>query len=277
MSAPLPPIVAPEMFTPGLSHAPLSPAERAVVAPWLLAREAERHHLVVALSGSHVFGFPSPGSDIDLKCVHVAPTRGLLGLRPPGPTAEKTEVVDGIELDYSSNEVGAALAGVLGGNGNYLERLLGPVTLQADPALEGLQPLLRMNLHRRFYAHYRGFAHNQRKEAERRPTPKRVLYVLRTTLTGAHLLLEGALELDLSRLALPYGFPDAQDLINTKQRGEQTELSTEEFAYWRGRMDAALQALEQAHARSALPAEAPEPEALEAWLVALRLGRGLSD
>jgi uncharacterized protein len=33
----------------------------------LAEEEAERHHVVVALSGAHAYGFPSPDSDLDLK------------------------------------------------------------------------------------------------------------------------------------------------------------------------------------------------------------------
>src|ERR1700733_5457215 len=60
----------------------LSPHQQAVARPWLAAREAERTHVVIYLSGAHAYGFPSPDSDLDLKSVHVAPTRDLVGLEP---------------------------------------------------------------------------------------------------------------------------------------------------------------------------------------------------
>src|SRR6185295_5276478 len=95
---------------------------------------SRRHHLVVYLSGAHAYGFPSPDSDFDLKCVHVAPTADLVGLRTQEGGAERIEEIDGVEVDYGSNEVGAVLRSALRGNGNYLERLLGPLVLAEDTA-----------------------------------------------------------------------------------------------------------------------------------------------
>src|SRR5262245_58927706 len=95
-------------------------AHQAEVARRFLAdRDRERRHLVVYLSGAHAYGFPSPDSDLDLKCIHVAPTRELVGLAPVADSAERAEVVDGVELDYGSNELAPVLRGVIKGNGNF--------------------------------------------------------------------------------------------------------------------------------------------------------------
>ncbi|MEI8258485.1 MAG: nucleotidyltransferase domain-containing protein, partial [Deltaproteobacteria bacterium] len=90
----------------------------------VLAQEAaRRQHLVVSLSGAHAYGFPSPDSDVDLKAIHIAPTARLVGLHPDPSSASRMEWIDGVEVDYSSNEVLAALGGILKGNGNFLERV----------------------------------------------------------------------------------------------------------------------------------------------------------
>src|SRR5690349_2056011 len=60
----------------------LAPAQAEVARRWLVERERERRHLVIYLSGAHAYGFPSPDSDLDLKCVHIAPTAELVGLSP---------------------------------------------------------------------------------------------------------------------------------------------------------------------------------------------------
>src|SRR3954447_9201656 len=77
-----------------------------------------RRHLVVSLSGAHAYGFPSPDSDLDLKAVHIAPTAQLLGLGSPPPTKDRLEVIEGVEIDYTSNELQGVLSGLLLGNGN---------------------------------------------------------------------------------------------------------------------------------------------------------------
>ena|SRR5258708_27177803 len=51
---------------------------------------------------------------------------------------------------------------------------------------------------RRAHRHYRGFVQNQRRFLEKEPTTKKLLYVLRTTATGTHLLLTRELERDLT-------------------------------------------------------------------------------
>jgi predicted nucleotidyltransferase len=52
-------------------------------------------------------------------------------------------------------------------------------------------------------------AQNQLRFLEKEPTAKKLLYVLRTTTTGIHLLATGELEADLTRLMDRYSVPDA--------------------------------------------------------------------
>src|SRR5258706_7212617 len=143
-----------------------------------------RRHVVVYLSGAHAYGFPSPDSDLDLKAIHVAPTAEILGLHPNVAAVDRAEVLEGVEIDYTSNEIGAALASLLQGNGNFLERVLGVCTMRESPWLASLRPIAKRALSKRFHRHYRGFATSQLRELEAQPTAKKALYVLRTTLTG---------------------------------------------------------------------------------------------
>ncbi|MEZ4404619.1 MAG: nucleotidyltransferase domain-containing protein [Kofleriaceae bacterium] len=258
---------------PGLDL--LTPHQLAVATPYLDARAGERDHLVIYLSGAHAYGFPSPDSDLDLKCVHIAPTERLVGLEVSVGGAERLEIVDGVELDYGSNELGDVLRGVVAGNGNYLERLLGRQVVRAAAGLlDDLRPLVRATLSRRVVRHYRGFATAQLRAAEERPTAKRVLYVLRTARTGLHLLTAGEVETDLTRLAPSYG-PTVDELIVRKQTGERAALSAEEFAGWRALLGQAVDQLGEAVAGSPLPPEPPAEAvaALDAWLCEVRRAR----
>src|SRR5262249_49440156 len=199
-----------------------------------------REHLVVYLSGAHAYGFPSPDSDLDLKAIHVANTADLLGLDVPAPTVDRAEVLEGVEIDYTSNELAHALNGILAGNGNVLERVLGRMVPSAPPLLEELRPVVRRSLSRRVHRHYRGFAQNQLRFLESEPTAKKLLYVLRTTLTGIHLLETGELEADLSRLMPAYGVSDAAALIERKRAGERIGLDPGLLEAWRPRVDGLL-------------------------------------
>ncbi|MCC7541618.1 MAG: nucleotidyltransferase domain-containing protein, partial [Deltaproteobacteria bacterium] len=110
----------------------LSPSQRAVARRVIDEESHAREHVVVYLSGAHAYGFPSPDSDLDLKAIHVVPTRALLGLAAASSTSDRIGIEDDIEIDYTSNELGHALRGMLHGNGNYLERVLGATWLRSS-------------------------------------------------------------------------------------------------------------------------------------------------
>src|SRR3954471_15803676 len=87
----------------------LTPDQKRVMALVLQQEEARREHVVVYLSGAHAYGFPSPDSDLDLKAIHIAKTADLLGFEVPVPTVDRAEILDGVEIDYTSNELAHAL------------------------------------------------------------------------------------------------------------------------------------------------------------------------
>lgn len=251
----------------------LTPEQRAVMTRVLAEEEARREHVVVYLSGAHAYGFPSPDSDLDLKAIHLAKTEDLLGLDPPAPTADRAEIVDGVEIDYTSNELGHALAGILAGNGNFLERVLGRMNAMASPLLAELRPIVERALSRRVHKHYRGFAMNQLRFLEREPSVKKLLYVLRTATTGIHLLERGELEADLGRLAGRYGIAEAEELVERKRAGERVGIEPELVEAWRASVERLFARLDAAREGSVLPEEPGNEGEVREWLVATRRGR----
>lgn len=234
------------------------------------AEQAARAHLVVHLSGAHAYGFPSPDSDLDLKAIHVAPTDALLGLDPPAPTFDRAEVIEGVEIDYTSNEIAHALSGILQGNGNFIERVLGRGQPLASPALDDLAPIVKRALSRRVHKHYRGFAMNQLGALEKQPTVKKLLYVFRTATTGIHLLETGELETDLQKLFDQYALPFVPTLIERKKAGERVALDPAEIGVFRGEIGRLRERLDAAREGSVLPDAPPNAAEVDAWLVALR-------
>lgn len=251
----------------------LTKEQHAVMSRVLAEEEARREHLVVYLSGAHAYGFPSPDSDLDLKAIHIAPTADLLGFEVPSPTVDRAEIVDGVEIDYTSNELAHALAGILNGNGNFLERVLGRMVAHESQLVAELRPLVARSLSRRVHRHYRGFALNQLRFAEKEPTAKKLLYVLRTSLTGIHLLETGQLEADVTRLLDTYGLADAAELVERKRAGERVGIDPELLGAWRPRLDALFVRLDAAVERSPLPAEPPNEAELREWLLSVRKSR----
>jgi uncharacterized protein len=250
----------------------LSPHQQTVAREFLAERDAERLHVVIYLSGAHAYGFPSPDSDLDLKCVHVAPTGDLVGLEPREGGSERTEVIEDVELDYSSNELGLALRGAIKGNGNFLERFLGELALGGDADMRArartiVQPLLS----RRVAHHYRGFAKSQLRAFDDSPTAKRALYVIRTAATGRCLLARGELVTDVNRM--PELVPDGIDeLLAIKRTGEKSPLPPDVAASWRAKLVGTIEGIEAGYPGSVLPDE-PPAEALaaaDAWLREIR-------
>jgi predicted nucleotidyltransferase len=227
------------------------------------------------LSGAHAYGFPSPDSDLDLKAIHVADTADLVGFEAPPPTVDRAEIIDGVEIDYTSNELAHALSGVLAGNGNFLERVLGRMTATSSPLLEELRPLAQRALSRRVHRHYRGFAQNQLRFAEKEPSAKKLLYVLRTALTGIHALEAGVIEADLTRLMDAYGIGGAAALIERKRAGERVSLEPALLDAWRPRVRALFERLDRARETSALPEDPPNEREVREWLLEVRRARFL--
>jgi hypothetical protein len=228
--------------------------------------------LLCAIAGSHLYGFPSPGSDIDLKGVHQAPTEDLLGLAPPVDSFDRLLSFEGVECDLTTNEVRQALLLLLRGNGNVLERIFSPLQLVETPELEELRNLARASLSRNVYGHYSGFFKGSCREYERNDrTVKRMLYAYRVALTGIHLLSHGEVESNLATLAPRYGFAEVSELIARKtSTREKLALSDAEDLRFRDGWKKLQEQLDRALASSPLPEEPANTRELSAWLISRR-------
>lgn len=56
------------------------------------------------LSGAHLYGFPSPDSDFDLRGVHLLPLETIVGLGAGRETVEKEGIYDGLEIDLVTHD-----------------------------------------------------------------------------------------------------------------------------------------------------------------------------
>jgi predicted nucleotidyltransferase len=233
--------------------------------------------VVCSLVGSHSYGFPSRDSDFDLKAIHLAPAESLLGLEEPAPTVQFLGEVGGLELDFTSHEARHALARLLKGDGNVLERLLSPYLLAPaapDQRLLELRALAAANLSRRFFRHYAGFFRGTvelyQKEGLRKI--KTLLYMFRVALTGVHLLLEREVVADLNLLLDRYPYEPVRELLSLKQAAELGTV--EDDRPYLELCPSLEERLQQAHDASPLPEEPPRSEALSDWLRRWRRGMG---
>jgi predicted nucleotidyltransferase len=228
----------------------------------------------ITISGAHLYGFPSPDSDYDLRGVHLLPAARLLGLEVTEETVERSEVRDGLEIDYVTHDLKKFIGMMLRRNGYVLEQLYSPLVVRTSPVHERLKELGVGCITRHHVHHYRGFAHTQwelfHKERPRRVKP--LLYVFRVLLTGIHLLESGQVEANLEILNRQAKLPYIPDLIARKGRAtEQATLVDDDLALYEAEFHRLLDLLEQAATRSTLPEEATARRALEELLISTRL------
>ena len=73
-----------------------------------LQRQVEQHPyplLFATISGAHLYGFPSPDSDYDVRGVHLLPLEEVVGLNSGQETVEKSGIHDGLEIDLVTHGV----------------------------------------------------------------------------------------------------------------------------------------------------------------------------
>lgn len=236
--------------------------------------------LFATVSGAHLYGFPSPDSDVDLRGAFVLPLRDVLSLAPPQETQVIERIEKGRELDWVAHDVHKFCRLMTRRNGYVLEQLYSPWVVLGGPWLDELREIGRGCVVRHLHHHYRGFTHNQRKEVGKRPTVKALLYVYRVLLTGIHVLSTGEIEASLPTLAeaWPKLAPaELDELVARKRAGKEKALLKEgELALHESRFDALEARMQAAFEASSLPDEPTTRPALSDFVVRARLELGQS-
>ena len=233
--------------------------------------------LFVTISGAHLYGFPSPYSDYDVRGVHVLPVGEVVGLDPGRETVEVSEVREGLEIDLVTHDAKKFFGLLLKKNGYVLEQLYSPLVVKTSDAHEELKEIARGCVTRHHSHHYFGFAETQWKlfDKERPRRVKPLLYVFRVLLTGVHLMRTGAVEANLRVLNEEFKLDYLPELIERKLQGpERSTLDDADVDFYRGEYERLRALLEEAYQTSTLP-EAPSARgALNDLLVRLRLSQG---
>jgi len=229
----------------------------------------------VTISGAHLYGFPSPDSDYDLRGVHILPPREVLGLDPGRDTIEIARDEPGLELDLVTHDAAKFFALMLKRNGYVLEQLYSPLVLHTTPAHAELKSIGARCITKHHAHHYLGFSDTQwklfEKESPRRVKP--LLYVYRVLLTGIHLMRTGRIEANLRILNEIFALPNIESLIQRKLAGpEQSTLDDADFEFHRSAYAKLVAELETASAQSDLPDAPTAKPALNDLLLRLRLG-----
>lgn len=227
------------------------------------------------ISGAHLYGFPSPDSDFDLRGVHLLPLTTVIGLDVGLQTVQKEGIYDGLEIDLVTHDAGKFFRLMLRRNGYVMEQLLSPLVVHTTPEHEELKSIAEGCITRHHAHHYMGFATTQWKlfEKESPPRVKPLLYAFRVLLTGIHLMQSGEVQANLSLLNDSAKLRYLDELIEIKQTGaEKGELHTADVEFYRREYERLLKDLESSYQQSRLPEMPSSRAALNDLLVRLRLG-----
>lgn len=242
-----------------------------------LLRQVESHPypLVFAtISGAHLYGFPSPDSDFDLRGVHLLPLQEVVGLDAGRETVEKSGIEDGIEIDLVTHDAKKFFGLILKRNGYVLEQVFSPLVVHTTPEHEELKQIAANCITRHHAHHYLGFAATQWKLFQQASPPrvKPLLYVYRVLLTGIHLMETGEIEANLRHLNETARLPFIDDLVERKLAGpEKSPLPEADLGFHEGEYRRLVGELESASRNSRLPEVPSGKAALNDLLVRLRL------
>ena len=242
-----------------------------------LYSQMQRHPysmLFTTISGAHLYGFPSPDSDFDLRGVHILPLRDVIGLQVKNETIERTVVDDGLEIDLVTHDAHKYFTLMLKKNGYLLEQILSPLVLHTTPEHEELKAIARKSVTRFHAHHYLGFSATQWKlfQKEAAPRVKPLLYVYRVLLTGIHMMRTGEVEANLVHLNEHFQLPWIPELIQRKVNGtEKGTLEAGDLEFHTREYTRLTAELEQAMANSNLPEHSPGGEELNDLLIRIRL------
>jgi predicted nucleotidyltransferase len=227
--------------------------------------------LFVTVSGAHLYGFPSPDSDVDLRGSFAVPLDKILSLDTPRETLEPKGFVGSVEVEAVGHEIAKYLRLLVKPNGYVLEQILSPLVVLTSPEHDELKALARASLSKRLYHHYAGFAKGEWRDYQKPgvgKTVKRLLYLHRVLMTGIVLLNEGVVEANLQNLNTRFGL-NLEPLLAMKTR-EQAEIAGDDGVYTAA-IAGLFERMETAREQSPLPEDVPNKAAINDFLVHLRL------
>lgn len=242
-----------------------------------LMKHVEQHPyplMFATISGAHLYGFPSPDSDYDLRGVHLLPLEQIVGLDAGEETVEKEGIYDGLEIDLVTHDAKKFFGLMLKKNGYVLEQIFSPLVVYTTPEHEELKAIAADCITRHHSHHYLGFATTQWKlfQKESPPRVKPLLYVYRVLLTGIHLMRTGEVEANLRTLNETARLSYIDELIERKLSGpEKGDLPEADLAFHEKEYERLVGELEVASEKSELPESSNGKAALNELLVRVRM------
>ncbi|MDQ3321728.1 MAG: nucleotidyltransferase domain-containing protein [Acidobacteriota bacterium] len=240
----------------------------------IIASEHPFPLVFATISGAHLYGFPSPDSDFDLRGVHVLPLPDVVGLDVGRETVQVEEVRENLELDLVTHDAKKFFNLMLRKNGYVLEQLFSPLVVQTSPEHDELKRIGKRCVTKNHAHHYFGFAKTEWKLFEKQ-TPhcvKPLLYIFRVLLTGINLMQTGEVEANLINLNEKLNLKYLPELIERKINGKEKEqLPETNLDFYRREYERLVGELEKEQNKSNLPDVSDAKGDLNDLLIRLRL------
>ena len=227
------------------------------------------------VSGSHLYGWTSKDSDIDIRGCYVLKKEKFLGLDKPKEVIEiKTETNEDIVLFEIKKLIGLALKG----NCNILEEINSPQFYKNADFVKLKQLINNAFGKKGIYNSYRGMAEFNYKKfiLQGKNSVKKFLYVFRGLMAGIYCLQTGLIKPNIEELNKHFKIKEVTKLLEIKKAGLENEplKDLEE-----GTLDKLIKGLfdkiDEAYIKCKMP-EVPTKEEIEEvnkFLINLRLER----
>ena len=233
--------------------------------------------LSVVISGSHLYGFESHDSDVDVRGVFVEPLKNVLSIRGPKETVERTDKTSTPECDVVFHELRKFCRLLLAGNGNALEQCFSPLVVSEAPEFAELRKIAAKCISKKSYYHFYHFGRGQLRDAigGKRPTVKALLYAYRPLMAGIFLLRTGIIKPNIVDLNEVFQLDEVNELVARKIEGdEKGTLDPKDLAHHQAKIEDLALAMNEVRERSPLPEEPTCRDEMDAFILKLRLSNG---
>ena len=225
------------------------------------------------VSGSHLYGWESKDSDIDIRGCFILKKEEFLGLNKP---REVLEIKTDDNKDIVLFEIKKLIELALQGNCNILEEINSPqLHKQAD--FVKLKQLINNSFGKRgIYNSYRGMASSNYKIfiLRGRNTIKKYLYVFRGLMAGIYCLQTGLIKPNIEELNKHFKIKEVTKLLQMKRAGKENELLVDlETGILDTKIRELFDKIDEAYLKCKMP-ERPTPEEIQEvnkFLIKLRL------
>lgn len=214
------------------------------------------------ISGSHLYGWESKDSDVDIRGCYILDKECFLGLKTPKDIIEINDVEN---TDIVLFEIKKMTQLALKGNCNILEEINAPQLYKTAEFVKLKQLINNAFGKTGIYNSYRGLAQFNYKKfiLQGRNTVKKYLYVFRGLLAGINCLQTGIIQPNIIELNKKFKIKEVNKLVEIKRKGlENEELKEIDEGILDKLIKDLFDKLDEAYLKSKIP-DIPSKEEIE--------------